>query len=56
MPGAVQRRSLSWDLTDLPVPAEILIYTASQWRRIMEQGGRIAAMLRRETVWLLDRG
>ncbi|MGH2571808.1 MAG: nucleotidyltransferase domain-containing protein [bacterium] len=51
-----ERRALSWDLSDLPVPAEILLYTSSEWDKMMERGGRFAEMLRRETVWLVDRG
>lgn len=50
-----ERRALSWNLTDLPVPAEILIYTSSEWDRLMEQGSRFAETLGRETIWLFDR-
>jgi predicted nucleotidyltransferase len=50
------RRALSWDLHDLPVPAEILIYTSSEWNALMREGGRFAEVLRREAVWLVDRG
>jgi predicted nucleotidyltransferase len=50
-----ERRALSWNLNDLPVPAELLIYTSAEWERLIERGGRFAEMLRRDAVWLLDR-
>ncbi len=48
-----ERRAAAWDLTGLPVPAEILVYTAGEWEGMMEKGGRFAEMLKRETVWIL---
>src|SRR5436309_7063503 len=29
-----ERRSLDWDLSSLPVPAEILVYTRQEWERL----------------------
>ena len=49
------RRALEWDLHDLPVPAEILIYTGEEWERLLRAGGRFAQMLIQETVWLYRR-
>jgi predicted nucleotidyltransferase len=49
-----ERRALAWDLSVLPVPAEILVYTRDEWARRLEQGDRFARMLRDETVWLLE--
>jgi predicted nucleotidyltransferase len=46
-------RPLSWDLTDLPVPAEILVYTRYEWTRQLERGNRFARVLRDEVVWLI---
>ena len=37
-----ERRALSWDLSGLPVPAELLVYTAAEWERMQAQGGRFA--------------
>jgi predicted nucleotidyltransferase len=47
-----ERRALAWDLSQLPVPAEILVYTSEEWERLQREGGRFARMLASETVWL----
>ena len=47
-----ERRALDWDLSPLPVPAEILIYTQLEWENLMETGGRFARVLQQEAVWL----
>lgn len=47
-----ERRALDWDLLDLPVPAEIVVYTREEWERLRNKGGRFAHMIERETVWL----
>jgi len=48
----VERRSLDWNLTTLPVPAEILVYTEMEWRALVSGGGRFAQTLAREVVWV----
>jgi predicted nucleotidyltransferase len=47
------RRSVSWDVTPLPVPADLLIYTEPEWAALTTDGGRFARMLIDETVWVL---
>ncbi len=47
-----ERRAVNWDLSSLPVPSEILVYTQHEWETLMERGGRFARMLREEAVWL----
>lgn len=47
-----ERRALSWQLESLPVPAEILVYTKSEWEALQREGGRFARMLQDDTVWL----
>ncbi len=48
-----ERRSVSWDLTSLPVPAEILVYSSAEWSALRDQGGgRFGRVLREETVWV----
>ncbi|CAN5525535.1 nucleotidyltransferase domain-containing protein [soil metagenome] len=51
-----ERRSLGWPLESLPVPAEVLVYTAEEWRGLAGGGGRFYRMLRDETVWVCRRG
>lgn len=47
-----ERRSLTWDLSSLPVPAELLIYTSSEWESLQKDRGRFARTLENETVWV----
>ena len=46
------RRAAAWDVTGLPVPAELLVYTEAEWDALRVRGGRFAETLERETVWL----
>ena len=48
-------RGRDWDLTDLPVPAEILVYTESEWRIVVNRGDRFAGVMSTEVVWMLER-
>jgi len=50
-----ERRGAAWDATELPVPAELLVYTEREWQATVRRGGRFAAMLGAETKWLVDR-
>jgi uncharacterized protein len=49
---AFEHRSSGWDLTSLPVPADIVIYTDAEWSALMSRKGRFAETLARETVWV----
>ncbi len=46
------RRPLSWDLLQLPVPADLLVYTEEEWERLMREDNRFARTLRTEAVWI----
>ncbi|OFV87254.1 MAG: hypothetical protein A2V74_11930 [Acidobacteria bacterium RBG_16_70_10] len=48
----LERRALGWDLLDLPVPAEILVYTQAEWKKLIRGSGRFAQTLRHEVRWL----
>jgi predicted nucleotidyltransferase len=50
------RRALDWDLLDLPVPAQIVVYTQEEWERMRSQGGRFVRTIEREAVWLCGHG
>lgn len=50
-----ERRSLGWDLSQLPVPAEILVYTMDEWENLASSEARFSRMLREQTVWLFER-
>jgi len=43
-------RGREWDVTDLPVPADPLIYTAEEWQGI-DPDSRFGRALAQEAVW-----
>ena len=47
-----ERRSLTWNLNALPVPAELIVYTQEEWKRLQKQGERFARMLKSQVVWI----
>ena len=49
-----ERRSLTWDLSPLPVPSELLVYTLTEWQLLQKKGGRFARTLEQETVWVYE--
>ena len=46
------RRALSWDLSTLPVPADLIVYTLSEWNELALQSSRFFHTLCRKTVWI----
>jgi predicted nucleotidyltransferase len=50
-----ERRALSWDLTELPVPASLLVYTLPEWERLRQEGGRFVRTVERETLWVFKK-
>jgi len=48
------RRAVAWDLTPLPVPAELLVYTADEWGEVVGRG-QFGKTLGEETVWVYVR-
>lgn len=51
-----ERRALDFDLLDLPVPADLLVYTEAEFVRLRESGGRFAAVIDEEVRWVYERG
>jgi uncharacterized protein len=51
-----ERRALRWDLTALPVPTDVLVYTSAEWATVTARGDRFAAMLERDVVWMMKPG
>jgi predicted nucleotidyltransferase len=47
-----ERRAVAWDTPGLPVPAELLVYTVSEWDTLQKEAGRFARALRADTVWI----
>ena len=50
-----ERRGTAWDVTGLPVPADVLVYTEEEWGSFSQQRLFYQTMMR-ETVWVYVRG
>jgi len=50
-----ERRASKWDATELPVPADVLVYTDEEWQSL-EQKGRFYQTVTQEAVWVYIRG
>ena len=48
------RRSIAWDTSELPVPADVLVYTEAEWNALSEQGAHFYRIAEREAVWVYD--
>ncbi len=46
-------RGRSWPIEELPVPAELLVYTAAEWEALADADTRFARVLRTDLVWLV---
>ena len=49
-----ERRAARWDTTELPVPAELLVYTKDEWDSL-GQRGRFYHAVMREAIWVYAR-
>jgi predicted nucleotidyltransferase len=47
-----ERRGAKWDATELPVPADLMIFTE---RELAGLGGKLGRVLQEETVWVYER-
>ena len=48
-----ERRASEFDTTHLPVPADLLVYTASEWAQFASADSRFARVMRDETIWIV---
>jgi hypothetical protein len=46
-----ERRILNWELNHLPVPADILVYTLTEWKELQQKENKFSRMLQTEVVW-----
>jgi predicted nucleotidyltransferase len=49
-----EKRSVEWDTLELPVPADVLVYTQAEWESLSRER-RFHQTLLRETVWVYAR-
>lgn len=47
-----ERRALAFDPSDLPVPAEVLVYSREEWQCLLARDDGFAHAMRSEVVWL----
>jgi predicted nucleotidyltransferase len=50
-----ERRGAEWDTTDLPVPADVLVYTRKEWNSLRRRKSPFSRTLDREVVWVYVR-
>ena len=48
------QRSLEFDLTNLPIPSEILVYTRDEWEKMRKEGRRFCQVVEQEAVWIYE--
>ena len=46
------RRAVNWDFHGLPVPADLLVYTKTEWDRLMQTPGQFSHHLKHHALWL----
>ncbi len=52
--ASFERRAAEWDTTELPVPADVLVYTQEEWEALQQQKRFYQTWLD-EVVWIYDR-
>ncbi len=45
------KRAVEFDVTDLPVPADVLVYTEEEWQGLDKQG-KFYQTLKQEAIWI----
>lgn len=50
-----ERRARLWNLDELPVPVDILAYTAQEWQEMGERKEKFYQVVTREAVWVFER-
>lgn len=48
-------RVAMWDLAEIPVPTQPLVYTREEWEDLVEDGGWLARKMEEEAVWVYER-
>jgi len=48
---AFERRGLDWNVAELPVPVDVLVYTDDEWESLRKQG-RFHSTVTQEIIWV----
>lgn len=49
------RRSTEFDLTSLPVPVDVLVYTKEEWESMMAHESRFSHTIHQEAIWTYEK-
>ncbi|MFW6121784.1 MAG: nucleotidyltransferase family protein [Petrotogales bacterium] len=47
-----EKRSTEWDLSSLPVPVDLLIYTQEEWGKLKKENNQFIEKILKEIIWL----
>jgi uncharacterized protein len=50
-----EQRALDWNLTGLPVPVDVLVYTCAEWQALLAQASAFSRVVREEARWVYTR-
>ncbi len=50
-----KRRSLKFDLSVIPLPIDLLVYTRAEWQTLAEAKGKFWSTVDHEAVWVYQR-
>jgi predicted nucleotidyltransferase len=45
-------RSVDWPLEQLPVPADMIVYTSAEFEQVLARNDRFARVLGQEVIWI----
>lgn len=45
-------RAMNWDLHELPVQAELLVYTTKEWQNMKANRNRFVQVIKQEAIWI----
>ncbi len=48
-------RPLDFDLSHLPVPADLIVYTGDEWAKLRAERRKFVCDIEREAVWVFER-
>jgi len=47
-----EKRGIEWDLSSIPVPVDLLVYTQKEWGKLKKERNSFIKKLCKEIVWL----
>lgn len=47
-----EKRTLTWNTRELPVPVDLLVYTGEEWKKLGQEGRRFYQTVMKEAIWV----